>query len=148
MAGSGVTGDYNRMWATVAGLKSLSRIPAQVAKAVAPKLAQRARNDAALERDPYGNAFAPHKPATVKRWGVHNILQLTGNGIDSITAYPSQGAGVTLAAADHMAFAQFGTPTEKARPVFPNNPTVPKSWATIIERETARKAQAALKAAK
>jgi hypothetical protein len=148
MAATGVTGDYNRLWATISGLKSLSKIPSQVAKAAAPKLAQRARNDASLERDPYGNAFRPHQPATIKRWGPHNILQLTGKGITSISARPLAGAGILLQAADHMVFSQLGTVNERARPIFPNNPTLPKSWQTIIERETESRAQAALKVTK
>lgn len=145
MMASGVSGDYGKLWATIAGLKSLSKIPSKVAAAAAPKLAQQARNDATLERNPYGRAFAPHAPATTKRWGAHGVLQLSGKGIGSIDVTPSAGAGLTLTAADHMAFSQYGTPTEPIRNVFPNNPTLPKGWTRILERCAEQQLKKALK---
>lgn len=144
---AGVSGDFGRLTGTIAALNQLARIPSRVAVIAAPKLQAQMRKDAGAEKDPYARAFAPHKPATTKRWGAHSVLDLTGAGIGSIQAKPAAGAGITLTADDHMAFTQAGTPTQVVRAIFPNTPSLPASWRRILEASTEEALGDALKAA-
>jgi hypothetical protein len=91
------------------------------------------QQDAQAQRDPYGRTYAPHKPATIKRWGPHAILNMSGEGIGSLKATPLPGAGITLEAAVHMAFTQAGTPTQTVRAVLPNRPQLPATYERILE---------------
>lgn len=132
----GVSGDFGRLTATIAALSKLAAVPSRVAVIAAPRLAEQAQSDAHAERDPYARHFAPHKPATVKRWGPHPILNLNGDGIGSITGRPMGGAGIRLETDEHMRFAQGGTESEAVRAIFPNTPTMPASWNRILQAAT------------
>lgn len=129
---SGASGDFGRLQATINALNGLSRVSSQVAAVASPLLTDQMQEDAGAEQDPYGNPFAPHEEATVKRWGAHPILDLTGKGIGSLKAAPSGGAGIEVSADEHMRFAQGGTMYEVARPALPNNPSLPASWNEIL----------------
>lgn len=132
----GVSGDFGRLTGTIAALRSLAKIPAQVAGRAAPRIKAQMQKDTQAARDPYGRPYAPHQPATVKRWGPHPLLDLTGRGIDSLDAQPMAGAGISVTADEHMAFTQAGTPTQDVRAVLPNSPQLPATWNRILEQET------------
>ncbi len=142
-----VTGDFGRMTATINALKSLARIPSRVAAIAAPRIKAQLQQDTAAERNPYGQGYAPHKPATVKRWGAHPILDLSGQGIDSLDAQPMAGAGIQVTADEHMKFTQGGTVNQDPRTVLPDNPSLPKSWRRILEDATTGAAGQAMKGA-
>lgn len=129
---SGVTGDFGRLTATINALKQLSRVPSQVAAVAAPELTEQMQADAHAEHNPYGQDFAPHQPATVKRWGAHAILNLSGDGIGSLKAAPMGGAGIEITADEHMRFSQGGTVNEPVRATIPNNPSLPTAWREIL----------------
>ena len=129
---SGATGDFGRLQATINALNGLARVPSKVAAVAAPELTKQMQKDAQAARNPYGQAFEEHAIVTVKRWGPHPILDLTGQGIDSLKADPSGGAGIKVTADEHMRFAQGGTVNEPVRAVLPNNPTLPASWREIL----------------
>lgn len=131
-----VTGDFGRLTGTIAALKTLAKIPAQVAGRAAPRITERMKQDTGAARDPYGRPYAPHALATVKRWGAHPLLDLSGAGIDSLDAKPLPGAGISVTADEHMVFTQAGTPTQEVRAVFPNTPQLPVAWNRILEDET------------
>jgi hypothetical protein len=145
---SGVSGDFGRLAATINALKNLARVPSRVAVVAAPRLTTQLQADANASRNPYGKAYEPHAPATVKRWGPHQILRMSGNGIDSLKATPAPGAGINVSADDHMNFTQSGTPTQPVRAVLPNRPQLPATYNRILEQTSAEVLNDALKAAK
>lgn len=144
----GVTGDFGRLTGTIAALRALARVPSRVAAIAAPRIQEQVQADTNAGQDPYARAYAPHMPATVKRWGPHQLLKLSGNGIDSLRAAPMAGAGIGLSADKHMTFTQAGTPTQEVRAVYPNNPTLPRSWNRILEQSTEQAAAEVMKVAK
>lgn len=133
---SGVTGDFGRLTGTINALKRLARVPSRVAGIAAPKLQEQVIADTNAQRDPYGRAYAPHTEATIRRWGEHPILNLTGTGIGSIRVSAKGGAGIEFEADEHMRFAQGGTKFEPVRAIFPNSATLPKSWNRILKEST------------
>jgi hypothetical protein len=145
---SGVTGDFGRLTGTIAALKSLARIPAQVAGRAAPRIKSQMEQDTRAAVDPYGRGYAPHMPATIKRWGVHPLLDLTGAGIGSLDAQPMAGAGISVTADEHMAFTQAGTPTQEVRAVMPNSPQLPATWNRILSEESEALIKERLRSAK
>lgn len=132
----GVSGDFGRLTGTIAALNALATVPSQVAGRAAPRITQQMQDDTRAAVDPYKRAYAPHTPATVKRWGAHPLLDLSGSGIDSLKAEPMPGAGIQVTADEHMAFTQAGTPTQEVRAVMPNNAQLPASWNRILEEES------------
>ncbi len=131
---SGATGDFGLLQATINALNGLAGVPSRVAAVAAPELTEQMQADARAQRNPYGQAFEGHAEATVRRWGQHPILDLTGGGIDSLKAEPKGGAGIEVTADEHMRFAQGGTIFEPVRAVLPNNPTLPQSWREILSQ--------------
>jgi hypothetical protein len=145
---SGVTGDFGRLTNTINALKRLARVPSRVAAIAAPRIAEQMQKDTRAQRNPYGQGYAPHMPATVRRWGAHPILNLTGQGLDSLDAKPMAGAGIQATAGEHMRFTQGGTVNQDARTVLPDNAgALPKSWTRILDEATAEAAAEALKGA-
>lgn len=134
----GVSGDFGRLAGTIAALNRLSRVPSRVAAIAAPKLEEQAHADAFAGRDPYGRAFAPLAPATLRRWGKHRPLNLTGAGIASIRVRPRGGAGIEFTATEYMRFSQGGTVNEPVRATLPNRATLPKSWNAILKQAAAQ----------
>jgi hypothetical protein len=132
-----VTGDFGRLTATINALRGLANVPSQVAAVAAPRITGQMQADTSAQRDPFGRAYAPHKPATVKRWGPHPVLNLTGAGIGSLEAKPQAGSGIEVTADTHMAFTQAGTPTQVVRAVLPNRPGLPATWRGILEESSA-----------
>lgn len=141
----GISGDFGRLTGTVAALKSLAKIPSQISAVAAPRITEQMQKDTRAARDPYGRAYAPHQPATVKRWGPHPLLDLTGAGIASLEAKPLPGAGIAVTADEHMVFTQAGTPTQEVRAVMPNNPQLPAVWNRILEDAATEQVEKALK---
>jgi hypothetical protein len=131
-----VSGDFGRLTGTIAALRSLAKVPAQVATRAAGRIKAQMQKDTRAARSPYGQAYAPHKPATVRRWGAHPLLDMTGAGIDSLDAKPMAGAGIEVTADEHMAFTQAGTPTQDVRAVMPNNAQLPATWNRILAEES------------
>lgn len=145
---AGVTGDFGKLQGAINALNKLSRVPSQVATVAAPKLTEQLHKDAHAERNPYGRGFEAHAPATIKRWGAHKILDLTGAGIESLEARPAAGAGITITADEHMRFSQGGTVNEPVRATLPNNPTLPKTWNEILSDARDQVLEKALEVAK
>lgn len=128
-----LSGDFERLAGTINSLKVLARVPSKVASIAAPRLQRYIEVSTKRGVDAYAVAFQPHAPATVKRWGAHPILNLTGNGMQSVSVRPMSGAGIRFSASDHMRFAQGGTRYEPVRAFFPNNPSLPEAWNEILE---------------
>ncbi len=133
---TGVSGDFGRLTGTIAALNELASVPSQIAAPAAERITAQMQSDTRAAQDPYGRGYAPHMPATVKRWGAHPLLELTGAGIGSLKAEPMGGAGIQVTADEHMVFTQAGTPTQDVRAVMPNQSVLPVTWNRILEEET------------
>lgn len=144
---AGVSGDFGRLTGTINALNMLARVPSRVARVAAPLLQARMKADTEAGRDPYGRAYSPHMPATIRRYGQHQLLKLSGAGIDSLKAVPASGAGIEVSADEHMTFTQAGTPTQDVRAVLPNMPVLPATWNRILERSAEQELTRALKVA-
>lgn len=71
-------GDFVGLREAIVRIKKASAAVPAIAKAAAPALEQTMREQFAAQQNPYGTAWKPLAPATVKRWGSHSILSLTG----------------------------------------------------------------------
>lgn len=112
-------------------IKALSRVPSKAASQAAGDIKGLIAEQFAGEADPYGNAWASHSGATVKRWGEHAILDLSG-AMKSIDVRPSSGAGITVTlGADYGRFHQTGTRNMPRRAVLPYA-GLPARWSDAI----------------
>jgi hypothetical protein len=140
-----LTGDWARLQATTRGLRKLATIPAALATASA--IAIKEQIDQSFERnaDPYGNVWAEHASATIRRWGAHPLLRLTGRGKDQIVVRPLPGAGVSVTSpSEGLAFSQGGTVNQPARRFLPTD-QFPKTWRAALERAAESKFKEALR---
>lgn len=128
-----MTGDFRRLEGLTNALKVLPRVPSKIAGIAAPRLQRFIQVSIRREVDAYAETFAPHAEATIKRWGAHSILDLTGAGKAGIQVKPMSGSGIQFSAPEHMRFAQGGTKNEPKRTVFPDNPSLPKAWNEILD---------------
>lgn len=128
-----LTGDFRRLEGLKNAVKVLPRVPSKIAGIAAPRLQRYIQVSIGREVDAYAEAFAPHSPATTKRWGPHKILDLTGAGKASIKVQPMSGSGIKFSADEKMRFAQGGTKNEPKRTIFPDNPSLPKAWNEILD---------------
>ena len=139
-----ISGDWDRLQATIRGLRKLAEVPSKVAADGA--IAIKAEIDASFDSatDPYGHRWAPLMPATIKRWGKHPILQLTGDGRSQITVQPMPGAGISVESPSlGLAFAQGGTANEETRRFLPVD-QFPRTWRLALERSAESRVQEAL----
>jgi hypothetical protein len=131
-----LTGDWKRLEATVRAMRSLARVPAVASVEGAKAIKREIERSFKSARDPYGNAWAPHAPATIKKWGKHKLLQLTGKGRASIVVRPLPGAGIYVESpSEGLAFAQGGTKNEPKRRFLPEN-QLPATWNRALEKAT------------
>lgn len=139
-----ITGDWARLQATVRGLRNLARIPAATARFAVPEIKAEIDRQFATETDPYGKRWAPHAPSTVRRYGAHKLLQLTGSGKAQIRVRALPGAGISIVSpSEGLAFSQGGTRNQPTRRFLPVD-RMPKTWRLALERAAKRAAKEAL----
>lgn len=100
-------------------LKSLQANVKKAASAAGQAYESQLRKQFAMKVDPYGNPWAPHRPATVKRWGVHPLLQLTGAMRNSFKVSVN-GLDIVATMAPPAWRHQVGSAYMAARPIFPS----------------------------
>lgn len=141
-------GDFTRLQATIRGLRALSKVPAQVSRAAAKEIRAEIQKSFDSRRDPYQQPWQPHAPETIRRWGRHPLLRLTGAGEASIRVYPKSGAGIAVSVeSDGLIFAQSGTVAEPRRRWLPDD-QMPRTWRLALERATKKSIKEALRAAR
>lgn len=118
---------------------ALGRLPRDLAVAAAPDITTLLRRQFLEGVDPYGNAWAPLKPSTLRQ---HGPPPLTFKGAlrDGTVAEPMTGVriGLTLrVGARYGAFHQLGFRVGKtkvpARKVLPNR-GIPAAWRAVLDR--------------
>lgn len=125
---SGLTGNFAGLGKLESNLRKLASVPSQAAASASAKIKELIDAEFAGQMDPYGRPWAPHKPATVKRWGQHAILDLSGKMKAGVTVAPMQGAGVAVTFdQDYAEHHMTGTANMVPRQVLPTN-TLPASW--------------------
>lgn len=128
-------GDISRMGQLARNIGKLASVPSRAATRVAKEIDALIAEEFEHQTDPYGNAWAPHSPATVERHGEHPILDLSGDMRKSVDVRPMSGAGVSLTidhpSEDHQTGWDGPQGSGPARPVLPGG-TMPARWREAI----------------
>lgn len=126
-----------RGWQKLAdNLGRLAQIPSRIARPIATRINVEIQNQFADGKDPYGKAWAPLKPSTVRsKGGDTRILIRTGRGRQETIAIPMSGAGIELVSVDYLGYHMGATSVRPARPVLPNRSDLPAKWQEIIQDE-------------
>ena len=130
------SGDISRMGQLAANVGRLAQVPSRASKRAAVEIRALIEEEFDAEADPYGNAWKPHAPATVERWGEHPILRLSGDMRASLHVAPRRGAGVSVSidhpSEDHQTGWSGPQGAGPARPILPSN-RFPARWKEAIE---------------
>ncbi len=114
-------------------LRQLSKVPAKASRDAAKEIKARIRQEFATGTDPYGNAWAPLRPATLAKGRQPPPLTDTGE-MASVTVEPAAKAGIVISlGADYSRFHQTGTRNMAARPILPDHRGLPDTWRRSIE---------------
>jgi phage gpG-like protein len=115
-------------------LRELTKVPSRAAKSAAPKIRRLITEEFNRGEDPYGNAWAPLKPATLARGRRPPPLTDTRRLRRGIRVFPMAKAGIQITVdAPYAGFHQSGTSRMGARPILPKR-GLPKKWRAAIER--------------
>lgn len=139
-----LTGDFAALGRLRSSLDRLARIPAKVARRVAPALTGQLQRQFGSGTDPYGKPWDPLKPSTVRRKGHATILVDTTAGRTGTRALVLPGAGVGIVLGPHLHWHLVRTADRAARPVLPLF-GLPRAWSAIITRFTELEGKAALR---
>lgn len=140
-----ITGDWARLQATVRGLRKLAAVPAHVSADGAIAIKAEIERSFDTATDPYGKRWDPLTPATIKRWGKHPILQLTGDGRASIQVKPLPGAGISVDSPSlGLAFSQGGTVNQAVRRFLPVD-QFPATWRKALDASAERRCKEAMR---
>ncbi len=124
-------------------LEGLEGLVEEIAAEAAPKIEALVSQEFSAQKDPYGKAWAPLAPSTVRRKGSSRILTHTGAMASSVNV-KAEGASIALSIDDPGIHHQFGTKHMPARPVLPSD-SLPQAWQDEIEGAAARAVAKALK---
>ena len=107
-------------------IRALGKVPSRAAAEAAGSIKALIASQFEAQTNPYGKAWAPHADSTVRRWGVHPILDLTG-ALKAVEVQPSGGAGITITLG-----APYGVYHQTTRPILPFA-GLPASWSAAIK---------------
>lgn len=144
--GFSFSGDIGALRGFEQSIRRLARVPAKVAMKGAEAIAEQIDQQFAAGTDAYGNAWTPHKPATVKRWGEHPILELTGGLRGEVDVHPMAGSGIAIELGELASLHQNGTSQMAARPILPTG-TLPATWREALEQAAAESFEEAARGA-
>lgn len=132
----GWSGDISKMGQLAQRVADLATVPSRASRRVATEIAGLIEEEFQAETDPYGNAWRPHAPATIARWGEHPILHLSGAMHGGIRVAPMTGAGISITVphpgAPHQTGWQGPQGSGPARPILPSG-KMPSRWAGAIK---------------
>lgn len=138
----GVTGSSKN--AAVRLERFAAEVPAKLAKALAPMLDERQRDMFANEQDPYGNAWAPLKPSTVRRKKGNTVILSRKNELGPGTYVLYTGRRLVFTYGPNAQYAQDGSDNRVPRLVAPSY-GIPKTWKADAIRAQAEVAKRGLK---
>jgi len=126
------------MQSVARAIRELSRVPARASRGASESIAALIQRQFDTGTDPYGRAWKPLKPSTIKKKGHARILidkEKLRKGID---VRPMSGAGVQITIdADYAKYHQ-GT-----RPILPNR-GLPATWKAAITGALTQETQRAI----
>jgi hypothetical protein len=119
-------------------MRRLADVPARASALAAVEIKKEIDKSFQTKTDPYGKTWPAHAPYTVRRWGKHPLLQLTGAGKAEIKVRSLPGSGIAVESpSEGLAFAQGGTVNEPKRRFLPEN-QLSATWKRALERATAQ----------
>ena len=137
MPRNGFSGDTRGLLNLNARLRELASVPSQAAKEASDEISKLIQEEFDAGNDAYGKAWAPLRPATLKKGRHPPPLTDTHEMRDSIEVKPMQGAGIQITLNETPAiFHQKGTEKMAKRPILPDGPRMPDSWDTAIHEAT------------
>ncbi len=127
-------------------LAELDDIPSRIAREVSDGINAELADQFNAGTDPYGNAWDPLLPQTVRRKkGDARILRRTDALSSNTIAKPSQGAGVEISSVEYGMRHQGGTVHMVARPILPDGEELPEAWQEVIEKASEKAVRKALR---
>lgn len=120
-----------------ARLRELEGIPSRISGEVAKGINTEIQKQFTSGNDPYGRAWAPLLPQTVRRkGGDRRILRRTDKLKSETVARPMSGAGVEVTSLSYGGVHQVGDPSHNlvARPIGPDGSELPESWQKVIDK--------------
>lgn len=118
-----------------ARLRELEGIPSRISGEVAKGINAEIQKQFTSGTDPYGRAWKPLLPQTVRRkGGDRRILRRTDNMSSETVARPMSGAGVEVTSVSYGGYHQIGTKHMVARPIGPDGAELPDSWQKVIDK--------------
>lgn len=118
-------------------LRELTRVPSRVSSKAAPAIERLWRRDYMAGLDPYGKAWAPLRPSTVRRKGHDRIMVESGETLAQTRARPLGGAGIALRTGPKASWHMQATASRPARRVLPAF-GLPKTWRAELREISAR----------
>jgi phage gpG-like protein len=111
-------------------LRKLITVPSQASKLVSLEIRDLIEEQFNQGKDPYGNKWKP-----LKRKGQPPSHLTEDTPLRrSVEVKPASGAGLTITVTESYAtFHQIGTKHMVARPILPNNTTLPAAWTAAIK---------------
>ncbi len=130
-----MSGGFADLAATLAELED---IPSRIASEVADGISVLVAKEFASGTDPYGNAWAPLLPSTVRRKGGDRRILRRSDALASDTfARPTSGSGIEIESLPYGGVHQVGDGSRMvARPVLPDGGELPDAWQEVIETAT------------
>lgn len=131
-----MNGDMTAIPGARAMIQELMKVPARAAGKVCDKLNRRVDMMFRAGNDPYGNAWAPLKPSTIRRKRKYpnptQILVREKKLWPATRFVPRGGAGISMVVGDSGIHAQSGGPHRKPRPIVPAF-GLPSEWRKDIK---------------
>jgi phage gpG-like protein len=127
-----LTGNFSGMQRLEENLRKLAEIPSRAAVEASVEITKELKREFASGKDPYGRAWAPLKPSTIKSGRRAPPLTDTGTLRDGTEAKPLRGAGIAVTVgAPYGVYHQAGTRKMAPRKILPEL-VMPASWNRAI----------------
>lgn len=128
-------------------LAELQDIPSRIAGEVASGITEGLRQQFDASTDPYGQAWKPLRPQTIKRKGGDSRILRREDVLSSETiARPTAGAGIEITSVAYGQFHQNGTQHMVSRKVLPDGDELPEAWQDLIDAAATAAVRKALRA--
>jgi len=133
-----LTGDFAGLDKLQKHLEQLASVPSQASREIADGITRELQKEFKQGTDPYGKAWKPLRPSTLKSGRHPPPLTDSGRLRDGTLAQPMRGAGVQIVVgAPYGVFHQYGTRRMARRPILPTG-AMPKAWSAIIRASVSR----------
>jgi phage gpG-like protein len=120
-------------------LERLAGLSSRITKPVAEGINSLIKTQFSTGQDPYGKAWAPLLPSTVRRKKGDNRVLLRSDRLSIETvAKATSGSGISIVSVDYGSFHQSGTVHMGSRQILPARSDLPVSWQNLIRAELSK----------